>query len=181
MRGDWEWASDRLVEGARAGNADAISALVHGAHPHVRRFARSLCATPQDAEDAAQEALIVLYRKIGTVRASGALASWLFRIVRNECARRYHLLKHRRDDLDPPASPSVEDEVLTRLDADRVAAAIAALPDQQRRVLILRDVQGYPGRAVADALGITVAAMKSNLHRARTTVRHTLTEPQEPT
>lgn len=178
--GDWEWVSDRLVEGARDGNADAISALVYGAHPHVRRFARSLCASPQDAEDAAQEALIILYQKIGTVRASGALASWLFRIVRNECARRYHLLRRRRrETVDLPPARSAEDEVLGRLEADRVARAIAVLPDQQRRVLIMRDVQGYPGGAVADALGISVAAMKSQLHRARMSIRQHLSDTKE--
>ncbi|HEY3504283.1 MAG TPA: RNA polymerase sigma factor [Actinocatenispora sp.] len=178
--GEWSWVSDRLIEGARGGNAEAISAMLYGAHPHVRRFARSLCATPQDAEDAAQEALIILFRKIGTVRASGALASWLFRIVRNECARRYRLLARRYPEpVEPPLGRSAEDEVLGRLDADRVAAAIAELPDLQRRVLIMRDVQGYPGRAVADDLGISLAAMKSQLHRARLALRQNLADTKE--
>lgn len=46
-----------------------------GSNPHVRRFAYSLCASPEDAEDAAQEALLILYRKIGMLRATGVLAS----------------------------------------------------------------------------------------------------------
>jgi DNA-directed RNA polymerase specialized sigma24 family protein len=51
--------------------------------------------TPEDAEDAAQEALIVLYRKIGTLRAAAALTSWVFQIVRNECIRRSRLALRR--------------------------------------------------------------------------------------
>ncbi|MFI9588847.1 RNA polymerase sigma factor [Nonomuraea sp. NPDC052265] len=171
------WSDERLVSAARAGDADSIAALVSGAHPHVRRFAHTLCATPEDAEDAAQEALIVLYRKIGTLRASGALASWMFRIIRNECIRRARLMLRPH----PPvpssaAAQSAEEEMFERLEAARVAAAIAALPADQRRVLIMRDVQGLSGRMVADALGLSVPAMKSRLHRARATVHGLLSQ-----
>ncbi|MGI5284321.1 sigma factor-like helix-turn-helix DNA-binding protein [Nonomuraea polychroma] len=64
-----------------------------------------------------------------------------------------------------------------RLEAARVAAAIAALPAQHRQVLIMRDVQGPSGRMVAGALGLSTAAMKSGLHRARAAVQRTLSDP----
>ncbi|MER6450234.1 RNA polymerase subunit sigma-24 [Streptomyces venezuelae] len=171
------WPAEPLILAAQGGDLDAVTALVSGSHPNVRRFAYSLCASPEDAEDAAQEALIILYRKIGMLRASGALASWMFRIVRNECLRRARLVPRERAAALPDGGEAVvsaEDEVLERLEAARVARAIAALPADQRRVLIMRDVQGYSGRMVADALGIGTAAMKSRLHRARAAVRHTL-------
>ncbi|MEU3624274.1 RNA polymerase subunit sigma-24 [Amycolatopsis coloradensis] len=172
-----EWPRESLIVAAPGGDETAIATLVSGSHPHVQRFARSLCASPEDAEDSAQEALIILYRKIGTLRASGALASWMFRIVRNECLRRARR-ELRGDDLVwSDAVVSAEDDVLQRLEARRVAAAIAELPADQRRVLIMRDVQGYSGRAVADALGLSTAAMKSRLHRARATVRVLLGNP----
>ncbi|MFG3258522.1 RNA polymerase sigma factor [Streptomyces sp. NPDC048172] len=183
---DTGWPGEQVIVAAQGGDAEAIAALVSGSHPNVRRFARSLCATPEDAEDAAQEALIILYRKIGLLRASGALASWMFRIVRNECLRRARALARGR----PPAAPlapdttaesaagsvvdSAEDEALRRMEASRTAEAIAALPPDQRQVLIMRDVQGQSGRAVAEALGLSTAAMKSRLHRARRTVQYTL-------
>ncbi|MGW6424908.1 RNA polymerase sigma factor [Nocardia sp. NPDC055053] len=169
------WPDHQLIVAAQGGDVDSIAALVSGAHPNIQRFARSLCATPEDAEDAAQEALIILYRKIGMLRASGALASWMFRIVRNECLRRARVrLRDHPPVPDVAAAASAEDEVLQRLEAGRVAAAVAALPADQRRVLIMRDIQGYSGRMVADALGLSTAAMKSRLHRARATVRETL-------
>ncbi|MFB4295400.1 RNA polymerase sigma factor [Actinomadura sp. NTSP31] len=167
------WPGERLVAGAQQGDAESIAALVSGSHPHVRRFAHALCASPQDAEDAAQEALIVLYRKIGTLRASGALASWMFRIVRNECLRRARTALRPRE-LPVGDVPSAEDDVLRRLEAERVAAAIAALPADQRRVLIMRDVQGISGPMTASALGLSVPAMKSRLHRARAAVHEAL-------
>ncbi|MFF0387709.1 RNA polymerase sigma factor [Kitasatospora sp. NPDC004615] len=171
------WPPEEVIAAARRGDPESIDALVAGAHPKVRRFAHSLCASPEDAEDAAQEALIILYRRIGMLRATGALASWLFRIVRNECLRRVR---------PAPAAPeapageadSAEQEALRRLDTERVAAAIAALPADQRRVLIMRDLRGYGGRAVAEALGLSTAAMKSRLHRARAAVRAELGGPR---
>ncbi|MEU6857604.1 RNA polymerase sigma factor [Glycomyces sp. NPDC046736] len=167
------WPAEQLVLAAQRGDADSINALVSGPHANVQRFARSLCATRQDAEDAAQEALIILYRKIGMLRATGALASWMFRIVRNECLRRAKTLF---DSAPVPDSAvrSAEEEALERIEAGAVAAAVAALPDDQRRVLIMRDVLGHSGRMTADALGLSVTAMKSRLHRARANVQRSL-------
>lgn len=165
------WPGDQLVMAAQRGDEVSIAALVSGAYPHVRRFAFSLCASSQDAEDAAQEAMIVLFRKIGTLRATTALASWMFRIVRNECLRRARALAHRGAAADESFLPSAEDDVLGRLEIERVAAAVALLPEDQRRVLIMRDIQGLPGKAVAVSLGLSAAAMKSRLHRARAAVR----------
>ncbi|MGW1343597.1 RNA polymerase sigma factor [Kribbella sp. NPDC002412] len=171
---DPAWPDDRLIVAAQDGDVDALTALVAGSHPTVRRFARSLCATPEDAEDAAQEALIVLYRKIGMLRATGALASWMFRIVRNECLRRARRMLRDHPPVRDVAVQSAEDEVLRSLEAGAIAAVIAALPADQRSVLIMRDVQGYSGRMVADSLGLSLAAMKSRLHRARAAVREAL-------
>jgi RNA polymerase sigma factor (sigma-70 family) len=179
------WPGDDLVAAAQHGDVESIRTLVGASHPHVHRFARTICLTEQDAEDATQEALIILYRKIGTLRASAALASWMFRIVRNECLRRVVMAQRRRSEpiesvTDAARGTSTEDEVIERLEAERVATAIVALPDDQRRVLILRDVYGYSGKQVANSLGLSVAAMKSRLHRARTALRTELHEPYRP-
>lgn len=172
------------MRAAQDGDAEAVRALVSGSYPHVLRFAKTLCATPQDAEDAAQEALIILYSRIGMLRATAALGSWMFRIVRNECLRRARMFSRtaaRVSSWDAAAvCPPVEDDVLARLEAEAVVAAIVALPGDLRRVLILRDVQGCSGRAVAEELGLSVAAMKSRLHRARATVRAALLTGKSP-
>ncbi|WP_447040593.1 IS5 family transposase [Streptomyces sp. DSM 118878] len=126
--------------------------------------------TPGQAGDAPA------FPQLGTLRASGALASWMFRIVRNECLRRARarLRDHGAPLREDTPVASAEDEVLQRMDAGRVAAAVAALPPDQRRVLIMRDIQGHSGRMVADALGLSTAAMKSRLHRARAAVQRSL-------
>ncbi|MFD5268115.1 RNA polymerase sigma factor [Streptomyces sp. NPDC058335] len=175
------WPDERLIRAAQDGDVTSLTTVVTESQPHVRKFALSLCASRQDAEDAAQEALIILYRKIGTLRATGALASWMFRIVRNECLRQVRLLVSRSDEAsaEPEASAerSAEDAVLHRLEAARIAAAVGALPRDQRDVLIMRDIQGLPGKTVARSLGLSDAAMKSRLHRARAALRHSLAAP----
>jgi RNA polymerase sigma factor (sigma-70 family) len=163
------WPTEQVVNAAQQGDPRAIAILVSGSHVHVRRFARTLCSTPEDAEDAAQEALIVLYRKIGTLRTVAALGSWMFQIVRNECIRRSRLAL-RRPISTEMAEPSAEDAALARLEVERIVDSIAGLPAEQRAVLVLRDIQGLSGAATAQALGLSRAAMKSRLHRGRETL-----------
>ncbi len=170
------WPGEQVVSAAKQGDSRAIAMLLEGSHAHVQRFARTLCSTPEDAEDAAQEALIVLYRKIGTLRATAALASWMFQIVRNECIRRSRVTLHRPT-ITVTTEPSAEDATFAHLEIQRIVDSIAGLPCEQRAVLVLRDIQGLSGSATAQALGLSRAAMKSRLHRGR----QALIAPSDPT
>jgi RNA polymerase sigma factor (sigma-70 family) len=174
------WPTEQVVSAAQQGDPRAIAMLLDGSHAHVRRFARTLCSNPEDAEDAAQEALIVLYRKIGTLRATAALGSWMFSIVRSECIRRSRLAL-RRPSFPAIDEPSAEDAALARLEIERIVDSIAMLPPEQRAVLVLRDIQGLSGATTAEALGLSRAAMKSRLHRARETLRSRLRTPNNTT
>jgi RNA polymerase sigma factor (sigma-70 family) len=164
------WLNEEVISAAQQGDPRAMTTLLDSSHAHVRRLARTLCSTPEDAEDAAQEALIILYRKIGTLRVTAALGSWIFQIVRNECIRGSRPALPRfvvapRDEL------SAEDATLARLEFERIVDSISELPPDQRDVLVLRDIQGLSGAATAQALGISRPAMKSRLHRGRETLR----------
>jgi RNA polymerase sigma factor (sigma-70 family) len=164
------WPSEQVVSAAQQGDPRAIATLVDGSHAHVQRFAHVLCATPEDAEDATQEALIVLYRKIGTLRATAALASWMFQIVRNECIRKTRVI-FPKVPTPNPTQASAEDVALARLEMERIVGCVAGLPPEQRAVLVLRDIQGLSGAATAQALGLSRASMKSRLHRGREALR----------
>jgi RNA polymerase sigma factor (sigma-70 family) len=175
-RAGFSWPTEQIVSAAQQGDPRALSILVSGSHAHVQRFARTLCSTPEDAEDAAQEALIVLYGKIGTLRATAALGSWMFSIVRNECIRRSRLT-FSKSIAPVMVEPSAEDVTLARLEVERIVDSIAGLPPEQRAVLVLRDIQGLSGAATAQALGLSRPAMKSRLHRGREALRSRLTPP----
>lgn len=175
----WAWPTEQVINAAQQGDPRAIAILLDGSHAHVHRFARSLCSTPEDAEEATQEALIVLYQQIGTLRAAAALASWMFQIVRHECIRRSRLAL--RGPIPAPSSEhSVEDVALARMEVEQIVDSIAALPADQRAVLVLRDIQGLSGKATAQTLGLSRAAMKSRLHRGRETLRAQLKALTDP-
>jgi len=178
----WAWPTEQVISAAQQGDPRAIALLLDGSHAHVHRFARTLCSTPEDAEDAAQEALIVLYRKIGTLRAAAALASWMFQIVRHECIRRSRMALRGAIPISPVTNEaSVEEVALARLEVERIVNSIASLPSDQRAVLVLRDIQGLSGKATAQTLGLSRSAMKSRLHRGREALRAQLKTPTGPT
>jgi RNA polymerase sigma factor (sigma-70 family) len=160
----------QLIEQARAGDVAAIQSLLARCQPDIARFARTVCATPEDAEDAVQEALWVATQRIGTLRVASAFTSWLFQVVKHECYRLLRRVRHEQP-LDTLPQAQLSQEADQTVLAQDVAAAIAALPPPYRQVLLLRDVQGLTAPETAVALGLSVDAVKSRLHRARTAVR----------
>ncbi len=169
---------EKLVKAACEGKTEAIDALLIQHHTDVRRFAITLCATPEDAEDAIQEALWIVSRKIGTLRVTSAFISWLFTIVKREC---YRLLRIRQKEVAIDTIPEPIDErdrQIERLQvAQEIAVAIKNLPPIYRQVLVMRDVEEMTAVEVSALLGITVEAVKSRLHRARNILRATLSKP----
>ena len=161
----------QLVAAARGGEPGAVLELLRVCQPDVRRFARRTCATSEDAEDAVQVALWRLYRHIGALRTTAAFITWLFRIVEREC---YRLLRGRGgtealDDV-PEAEVPAAEAVPIDLRMD-LARAVESLAPPYRDVLILRDVHELTAPEVALQLGVSVEAVKSRLHRARSQVR----------
>lgn len=157
-----------LVEAAQRGEAGAIEKLLAATKPDLHRFARRLCAGPEDAEDAVQNTLWILHRKVGTLGAVPAFAGWLFRIVARECRRlmRKAGLGLDSSEVDAIAAPRIPSELQRDL-----AAAIEALPDAYRSVLIMRDIEEMTAPETAEILNLSLEAVKSRLRRAREQVR----------
>jgi RNA polymerase sigma-70 factor, ECF subfamily len=139
------------------------------------------CGNPEDAEDVLVEALLKAYRHLGQLQDPAAFRAWLAQIGRRVCwalKQRESLapliqlstLEERgREPVDPAAAPDTQamrSELRARLDE-----AVARLEPPYRDVFILRDIDELPGDVVAQRLGISVAAQKSRLHRARRQVR----------
>jgi RNA polymerase sigma-70 factor, ECF subfamily len=163
-----------VAQRAAAGDDDALAILVDAYHDRVQRFGLRVCRDRFDAEDAVQEAFARLARRPDVQRDQGAL-SWLMTVVRNLCLRMVNVVLRARPIEDSPSDLPDPEAALERFDiVQRVHAAIAKLPRDQREVLILRDLEGMSGDQVCQALTITSAAMKSRLHRARASVREEL-------
>lgn len=167
------------LEAARAGDAAALEQLLREHRAQVVRYAMRLCVSPQDAEDATQEALLALSRYVGALREAAALSRWLFLAVRTHCLRfARRSLRHvlSLDDGSPVEleGPSPEDQLVDRQLRRRLAVILGAMDPVARDVLLRRDVLGESADEAAAALSLSVPALKSRLHRARAEVKERL-------
>ncbi len=165
---------EQLLEAARGGNHEAILALLVIAQPDLRRYAALSCNNSDDVNDAVQEALWILYRRVGTLRAIGSFSGWLFAVVRRECfrlARQVTGFKVSLEEVENEQRFATRPQLELSID---LARGIESLPDHYREVVLLRDVQELTIEEIASKLGRTREAVKANLHRARTLLREYL-------
>ena len=161
-----------LVEAARGGDPDALQRLLRVCRSDVRRYAQRHCLI-SDVDDAVQEALLIVSRRVSSLRAVAAFSGWLLRVVQREC-RKLGRVTLRYDPYDEEALEawlSTRDDNALRLD---LAHALEALPAHYREVILLRDFEELTIGEMAARLQLTAAAVKSRLHRARELAREYL-------
>jgi RNA polymerase sigma factor (sigma-70 family) len=147
--------------------------LLEISQPDIRRYARTHCM-PSDVDDAVQDAMWLLYRRIGTLRAAASYSAWLFEIVRRECGRlaRHVFGSHRPlEDIENDIAFAQRPAFELRFD---LASAIQSLPDHYRTIILMRDVEELTVNEIAETIGITREAVKARLHRARAMIREFL-------
>jgi RNA polymerase sigma factor (sigma-70 family) len=161
-----------LLAAAHDGDTKALESLLRLARPDVRRYAQRHCLI-SDVDDAVQEALWVMARRLHQLRVLAAFSGWLLRVVQREC-RRLGRIALRYD----PYDEAAVDAWLARRDDDALrrdlASAIESLPGHYREVLLLRDFEELTIAEIAARIGDGPAAVKSRLHRARTLAREYL-------
>ena len=180
-----------LLARLRAGDGAAYERWVRASAPRVLRVLRRLLRNEQDAQDATQDAFLSAFRHLASFDGSARLSTWLHRIAVNAALMRLRSKRRHPEE-------SI-DERLPRFDADgqhehapwawaargdaalgsaeirkAVRAAIDELPDLHRDVLLLRDIEELTTAEAAAALGITIPALKTRLHRARLALRERL-------
>ena len=166
----------QLVESAMSGDRNAVERLLVIVQPDIRRFARRQCRTANDVEDAAQEALWLLYRRIGMLRDAAALSSWLFTVVRNACLKMAGSIFYKTLDIEDYRNDShlsTVGSVELRVD---VAAAICSLPPHYYEIIVLRDFQEMTIDEMAAELNLSREATKGRLNRARLLLREYLSK-----
>ena len=164
----------RLFASAQGGDPAALEQLLRVLQPDVRRYARRQCHRATAIDDVVQEALIVVYRRLRTVRDPLALAGWIFRVVSRLCMLPVLALlrgvESLSEDGDAAAVAQVPVDEL-RMDLVRV---LESLPAIYREMILLRDMEQLTIGEAAQRLQITREAVKSRLHRARALVREYL-------
>lgn len=160
------------LEAARAGDRGALERVLLRSRQDLRRYAEFHCVI-NDVEDAVQETLIAVSRKLRDLRSLECFASWTFRIVKRECNR----LKRGMRLL---TGEAITENILTLALPEPsqwrhdVAAALESLPAHYREVVLLRDLQGLTIAEMAERLSLTREAVKARLHRARVLAREYL-------
>lgn len=160
---------DNLILAAQTGDAAAVERLLAVCQADARRYARRHCHA-SDVDDAVQESLLVISRKIKGLKVAIAFSSWLFVVIKREC-RRLERLMFRTEPLE---EDRIEDQLLRKTDDDLridLAAALESLPAHYLEVVLLRDFEELTINEIAQRLNEQTGAVKSRLHRARELVR----------
>lgn len=183
-------AQQTWVAGLRKGDPDSYKQVVEASVAQLLAVARRYLQE-EDARDAVQDTYIKMHGSIQKFREESSLLTWLQRILINECLQRLRKQKSRQetsiDDLLPeylenghranpqPAWPDTYREAIDReRRCDCVMENLDRLPATHRTIILLRDIEGFSGQETADALNISVAAVKVRLHRARQALRELL-------
>ncbi|EIL99496.1 RNA polymerase sigma factor [Rhodanobacter denitrificans] len=161
-----------LVEAARQGDIVAVERLLAACRPDLRRIALTQCAAGVDADDAVQESLLLIYRRIGALRTVASFPEWTFSIVRRECHRLWRAMRGQVE------LPEVDHPIFAYADhlelRNDLGAAIQSLPEKYREAIILRDFEEFSISEIATQLLLTREAVKSRIYRGRQMVQEYL-------
>lgn len=189
---------DELLSRLRAGDEQAFAELVRTYHAPLVRLAQTFVSSKAVAEEVVQDTWVGVVRGIGRFEGRSSLKTWIYTILVNRArttgAREPRTVSLAGDEgageerfsrdggwIDPPAE--WPDDVAERLSAPdlagRVRAAIDSLPETQRQVVTLRDVEGLDSKEVCDLLGLTEGNQRVLLHRGRGRLRAMFAEELE--
>jgi RNA polymerase sigma-70 factor (ECF subfamily) len=165
------------IENARAGDSRAFSRLVEAYQAPVYNLCYRVLGNPHDAEEAAQEAFLRAYTRLGSYDPARSFKTWLLSIAHHHCIDR---LRRRRLNFlsldDEPAvdtaawrssGPSPEETAMSREREGEIQALLNLLPPKDRSALVMRYWYDLSYDEIAQATATTVSAVKSRLHRAR--------------
>jgi RNA polymerase sigma-70 factor (ECF subfamily) len=168
-----------LVTRAKAGDRLALETLCARHAPRVERLARHVLRDPEDARDAAQEALAKVCVRLPQFRGDAQFSTWLHRLVVNTCrdaAERRSSRVHEPlgDDLaagpgDDPARAAGMSELRREL-----CDSLAGISAREAQVIVLKDAMGYSFEEIAEAAGMPVGTAKCHAHRGRARLREKL-------
>lgn len=193
-----ERSDEQLVSAFVAGDQAAFTEL---SARHARRV-YAICyryfSNAHDAEDAAQEAMLTLYRRAETFTATAAFSTWMYRVTMNTCndlarkrsrrPRTVPIAGERGDSADrasllASSDPAAEDVLASAELAVELREALTQLDADQRTAVLLHDVQGLPYADIAVQTGVAVGTVKSRVHRGHarlTELLQHLRKPSEP-
>ena len=168
---------DELALRAAAGDREALERVLAEIEPRVQRICGRMLLYPQDAEEAAQDALLLVATKIGSFQGRSRFTTWLHAVASNSARGTYRTLKRRAaerptDELPPTPDPRTTSVIAgSRLDLLEALEVVGAQRPELVEPLVLRDVQQLDYNEIATLLDIPLGTVKSRIHAARQAVR----------
>ena len=174
-----------LAVRARDGDSRAMASLVERHAPRVRRLAHYLLDDPQDAEDAAQEALAKVLTRIQQFRGESRFATWLHSLVANTCRDLSERQRRRRHQplevvAEMAGGQGPHDLAVQREQRAELAEQLGSLSGVQRHVMVMKDVLALSYEEIAERLNMPVGTVKCHAHRGRARMRRALEPPPPP-
>jgi len=186
-----EIQDEELVRRIRAGDSSQFELLAARYASKIYGLAMRLMRNPSDAKDAVQDTFLLVYTKLDGFRSESAFGTWLYKVALNSIYMKLRQRKRAAEDNIEDYLPQFdgqgtmqgmvrafgedpEREAIRQQSTAAVREAIDRLPAEYRVVLVARDIDDLSSEETAEALGLTVAAVKSRLHRARLFLRQQL-------
>ena len=181
MKPEWE-----LVQRARQGDEDCFAALVEQNHGRIYNLALRMVGNPDDAAELCQEAFLNAWKGLGKFQGDSSFATWLYRLTSNVCIDFLRKEKRRSalsmtvslDDGGEEQQADLPDECYSphaqaerRERQDTLRAGLAALSEEHRKVLVLRELEGLSYGEIAQLLEVEEGTVKSRIARARLALR----------
>ncbi len=181
----------RLISKLKRRDPRAFEQLVLRYQSQVFNFIYRMIGSREEAQDLAQEVFVSVFKNIEGFRGDASLATWIYRITSNHCKNRRKYLGRRR--VERPMNPDNEDgdlaseHIPVAMGVSRpdqlvegyqtetlIQCAIAELDEEQRTILVLRDIQSVSYEDISEITGLPLGTVKSRLHRARMTLKDKL-------
>ena len=155
---------DLRVEAARRGDRDAVEQLLRDHYDRVAAVCRRLCANPEDAADATQEAMIAIVRGLPRFDGRSAFSTWVYRVATNSCLDELRRVQRRPVAAIPDDVAVPPPDTALRLDID---AALGRLPVDFRAAVVLRDLCGLDYDEISSVLDVAAGTVRSRIARGR--------------
>ena len=168
---------ERMVRRAQAGDPDAFEGVYRAHVGRIHALCLRMSSDAQLADTLTQDVFVRAWQKLSSFRGESQFSTWLHRLAVNVILQdrrsrgRRQDREHSVEELERYATATTQAMPGTKVDLER---AIAGLPKGAKQVLVLRDVQGYKYREIAELTGVSLGTVKAQIHRARALVQEAL-------
>lgn len=186
----------KVIRSAIKGDHQAFEQIVYTYEKKVYNIAYQMFGNSHDASDASQEVFIKIYQKLNQFKFDSAFSTWLHRISVNTCIDLYRKKKRQNKDsfsidkdiateessvsfelVDSGQTP--EEQILQNEQVSEVREAIQELKEEQKTIIILRDIQGFSYEEIADILDCNIGTVKSRIARGRKSLKEIILKKRE--